>query len=91
MEIKRRDFLKGVAGGAALTLVRPTLALAREKIRLPDAVGILYDATLCIGCKTCMVGCRKANDLPPEMQGAQNLWDNPVDLSASTLNIIKKY
>ena len=69
MEIKRRDFLKGVAGTAALALARPSLALAREKIRLPDAVGILYDATLCIGCKTCMVGCRKANDLTPEMQG----------------------
>ena len=91
MEIKRRDFLKGVAGAAALALARPTLALAREKTRLPDAVGILYDATLCIGCKTCMVGCRKANDLTPEMQGVQNLWDNPIDLSAGTLNIIKKY
>jgi Fe-S-cluster-containing dehydrogenase component len=91
MEIKRRDFLKGVAGGAVLALARPTVALAREKSRLPDAVGILYDATLCVGCKTCMVGCRKANDLMPEMQGAQNLWDNPIDLSANTLNIIKKY
>ena len=91
MEIKRRDFLKGFAGSAALALALPNRALAREKIRTPDAVGILYDATLCIGCKTCMVGCRKANDLPPEMQGDRHLWDNPMDLSASTLNIIKKY
>jgi len=91
MEIKRRDFLKGIAGGAALALAQPALALAREKSRLPGAVGILYDATLCIGCKACMVGCRKANNLQPEMVGSQNLWDNPIDLSARTLNIIKKY
>lgn len=91
MEIKRRDFLKGIAGGAALALAQPALALAREKSRLPDAVGILYDATLCIGCKACMVGCRKANNLPAETIGPQKLWDNPIDLSARTLNIIKKY
>ncbi len=91
MEVKRRDFLKGIAGAAALTLAQPVLALAREKSRLPDAVGILYDATLCIGCKACMVGCRKTNDLPAETIGPQKLWDNPVDLSSKTLNIIKKY
>lgn len=91
MAIKRRDFLKGVVGGAALVLTQPALALAREKKRLPDAVGILYDATLCIGCKACMVGCRKANNMPAETIGPQKLWDNPIDLSARTLNIIKKY
>jgi len=92
MEIKRRDFLKTVAaGGAALALAQPTLALARKKERLPDAVGILYDATLCIGCKACMVGCRQANDLPAETVGPLKVWDNPMDLSARTFNIIKKY
>ena len=30
MEIKRRDFLKTVAGGAALVAAQPTLALARQ-------------------------------------------------------------
>jgi len=38
-----------------------------------------------------MVGCRKANDLSAETIGPQKLWDNPVDLSGKTLNIIKKY
>jgi Fe-S-cluster-containing dehydrogenase component len=28
----------------------------------PDAVGLLYDTTLCIGCKACVVACREAND-----------------------------
>ncbi len=91
MEIKRRDFLTGVAGGAALALAQPALSLAREKMRLPDAVGILYDATLCIGCKACMVGCRKANNLPAETIGSHKLWDNPTELSDKTCNIIKKY
>ncbi len=38
MEIKRRDFLKTVAGGAALALAQPAMALAREKKRIPEAV-----------------------------------------------------
>jgi Fe-S-cluster-containing dehydrogenase component len=91
MAIKRRDFLKTVAGGTALALAKPTLALARAKNLPPDAVGILYDATLCVGCQTCVVGCRQANNMPVEHTGAQTLWDNPVELSAKTLNIIKKY
>lgn len=91
MEIKRRDFLKTIAGGTAMVLAQPTLVSAREKPRLPDAIGILYDATLCVGCKTCMVGCKKANDMPVETTGGRDYWENPMDLSGKTLNIIKKY
>ncbi len=91
MEIKRRDFLKTIAGGTAMVIACPALTLAKEKSRLPKAVGILYDATLCVGCKTCMVGCKKANDMPVETTGSQDYWENPMDLSDKTLNIIKKY
>ena len=91
MTIKRRDFLKGIAGGAALTIL-PDFSSARDKTISPsEAVGILYDATLCIGCQACMVACKKANNMPYEHQGPLPLWDNPVDLSSKTLNIIKKY
>jgi Fe-S-cluster-containing dehydrogenase component len=91
MTIKRRDFLKGIAGGAALSIL-PDISNAQDKVKSsPEAVGILYDATLCIGCQACMVACKKANDMPYEHQGPLPLWDNPVDLSSKTLNIIKKY
>ena len=56
-----------------MALTQPALVLAREKSRLPEAVGILYDATLCVGCKACMVGCKKANDMPVETIGLQKL------------------
>lgn len=91
MEIKRRDFLKTIAGGTAMVIAQPALTLAKEKSRLPKAVGILYDATLCVGCKTCMVGCKTANDMPVETTESQDYWENPMDLSGKTLNIIKKY
>lgn len=91
MEIKRRDFLKGLAGSAVLAMAPPAIAGSLEKNRLPDAVGILYDSTLCVGCQVCMVACKRANNMPPEFEGSQQRWDNPADLSAKTLNIIKKY
>ena len=53
----RRDFLKGVlAGGAVATAAAVSEpATAREtKKRPPDALGLLYDATLCVGCKACV-------------------------------------
>ena len=91
MEIKRRDFLKGLASGAVLAVAPPALAGSPKKSRLPDALGILYDSTLCVGCQVCMVACKKANNMPDEHYGPQKIWDNPIDLSAKTLNIIKEY
>ena len=92
MKIKRRDFLKGVVAGGALTAVsQPLNASAQKKPRLDKALGILYDATLCIGCQVCMVACKKANDMPLEQRDTLDIWENPADLSSKTLNIIKKY
>jgi Fe-S-cluster-containing dehydrogenase component len=92
MKIKRRDFLKGAAGCGVLTAVgQPAFAEARTKERLPGAVGFLYDSTLCIGCQACMVGCKKANNMPVESSDLLPIWEDPRDLSAKTLNIIKKY
>ncbi len=92
MKIKRRDFLKGAAGCGVLTAVgQPAFADARTKERVPGAVGFLYDSTLCIGCQACMVGCKKANNMPVESSDLLPIWEHPRDLSAKTLNIIKKY
>ena len=60
MSLNRREFLTAAASGAML--VTTGTALARpNKPAPPQAVGMLYDGTLCIGCKACVVGCRVAN------------------------------
>jgi Fe-S-cluster-containing dehydrogenase component len=90
----RRHFLKGfLAGGAAITsaVVAPP-ALAREThSRPPQALGLLYDATLCVGCKACLTACKEANGLAPEFSTTDRLWDAPLDTSAYTFNLIKMY
>jgi len=94
MGISRRDFFKvSAAGGVmAASTLAPSPVLAREtNARLPEAVGILYDATVCVGCKACMAACKEYNHLPPDHSTADSLWDNPLDLSAKTYNIVKLY
>jgi len=101
MSINRRDFLKGVAAGgtAAVTAGSADNAEALQrapKVRPPDAVGLLYDSTLCVGCKACVSACKTANDMPQEIdlgqQGwNQGTWDSAKDLSGKTLNVIKVY
>jgi Fe-S-cluster-containing dehydrogenase component len=77
--------------------------MAGPKPLAPDAVGFLYDATLCIGCKSCMVNCKKYNSVPGgalyepgrtipyERISADEIYDAPLELSAKSLSIIKAY
>ena len=103
MSLDRRTFLTRGLGGAAaagsalaageadaLTLARP------DKVASPDAVGILYDSTLCVGCKACVAACKAANGAPAVVPATladwnQGQWDSAEDLDGRTLNVIKVY
>lgn len=88
--MKRRDFLKAAGGGAA-ALCAPE-AVARPNLDpAPRAVGMLYDSTLCVGCKACVAKCKEVNGMPPEIEGENVMWDSARDLSPQTLNVIKVY
>ncbi|MBK8523662.1 MAG: hydrogenase 2 operon protein HybA [Betaproteobacteria bacterium] len=91
----RRNFLKGVvaAGGAAVAATAVTTrAEAREtRQRPPEALGLLYDATLCVGCKACVAACKQVNNNPAEFSTVDQLWDTPLDTSGKTFNLIKMY
>lgn len=93
MTLDRRSLLTGAAaaGAAAAVALVPGQAEASAKAVPPDAVGLLYDTTLCIGCKTCVVACREANDKKPDTSNSNGLWDEPLDLNGQTKNIIKLY
>lgn len=88
----RRDFLKGALAGTAIVGAGGTAVHARETHKVPEeALGLLYDATLCVGCKACVAACKAANDNPPEFSTVDQLWDTPLDTSGYTFNIIKMY
>jgi Fe-S-cluster-containing dehydrogenase component len=108
MPISRRDLLKGAAsGGLLLASGLPGIANATMSTQLPpNAVGFLYDATLCIGCKSCVVNCKIKNSQPGgalyqegmtkppyETKGPGNSgqWDETQELTGKTLSVIKVY
>jgi formate dehydrogenase beta subunit len=93
MACDRRTMLKGLAATGAAAMAGSLPAAAREKREAPeDAVGMLYDTTLCIGCKACVVACREANETPVDTRTfGDGLYDAPSDLNDYTKNIIKLY
>jgi Fe-S-cluster-containing dehydrogenase component len=90
MTVERRAVLRVLAGtGLAATGAVPTLA--RERVDAPpDAIGLLYDATRCIGCKACVVACREANGLQPDTR-YDGIHEAPLDLSSRAKSVIKLY
>jgi Fe-S-cluster-containing dehydrogenase component len=94
--ISRRNLLKRLAGGAGVVAVTAVSGSAQARaphVAPEGALGLLYDGTLCIGCRACIPACKEANGMPAERIDltAGNYWDAPLDLSGSTLNIIKAY
>ena len=87
MTMNRRTLLKGAAavGAGAAVSTATTVEASTRPVAPPDAVGMLYDATRCIGCQACVTACKTANNLPG------NLYDPPKDLDGYTKNIIKLY
>ena len=94
--ISRRQALLGMVGlGGTITSALVPSAAAEEHpahpVAAPDAVSMLYDNTLCTGCKACMPACNEANGLPADSLLSGGLWDMPTDLNSKTKNIIKLY
>jgi len=99
MNVDRRDFFKILSAGV-VTAATGKQALADDAERYkrsPDAVGILYDATVCIGCRACEMGCKAVNNLPPEhsnldaYNGVSEIWDSADDTSSDSYLKIKLY
>jgi Fe-S-cluster-containing dehydrogenase component len=94
--ITRRELITtiakaGVPAAMAATVGVPFVHAETETLPLPSmAVGLLYDATKCIGCKACVIACSAANETPPDTRGDQ-LHQSPSDLNDLTRNIIKLY
>jgi len=89
--MNRRVALKVLGAGCGAAVAESCVGTAEArsaKTRPAKALGLLYDGTLCVGCNACVAACKRANDMPSEGDG---MYDQPVDISGKTLNVIKAY
>jgi Fe-S-cluster-containing dehydrogenase component len=95
MKVRRREFLKiGAATAGAVTGIAATPV--RGHSAAPDTagcMGMLFDATKCIGCRACQTACRDGFDLGPDGDGpnGEGLYDQPTDLSCNHPTVIQQY
>ena len=89
--LTRRQLLRGAAVVGAAAVAAPSTAEARqERGRQPGDVGLLYDSTLCIGCRACVTRCKEANKLPADVATLNGVpYDAPTDLNATTKTVIQ--
>ncbi len=98
MAMTRREAFKNLAKGSlpilaagCVSTALPEVAHAEEKKEAPaGALGLLYDATKCVGCKSCMVKCSEYNELQPDTR-TDGIHQAPPTLNYFTKNIIKLY
>jgi formate dehydrogenase beta subunit len=90
VNVDRRTLFKIVAAGCAGAAgIRSAHAAAMQSNT--EQLGLLYDATRCIGCKACVTACSDANGLTPDTGSSNGLYQAPESLNAHTKNIIKLY
>lgn len=93
MNVSRRAFLKlaGAAGASALEWTAPAPAAAGG-VPADDAVGVLVDTTLCIGCRSCEAACSEANGLPePAMFGEDAVFEKLRTTGPATYTVVNRY
>lgn len=89
--LSRRELLGVCGAGVGACALAATDAHAARPEPPSDPIAMLYDTTLCIGCKSCVVACSEANDLPPDTGASGGLWQMPTDLNQQTKNIIQLF
>jgi Fe-S-cluster-containing dehydrogenase component len=99
LPLSRRQAFKAMLGigGTVVGVVLPKSAEASTEehpahpVAPTSAVAMLYDSTVCTGCKACMPACNEANGLPADTLLSGGIWDMPTGLNAQTKNIIELY
>jgi len=89
MKVDRRDFLKVLSAGAVTTAVPDNVFARTKKEVSPGAVGILYDATLCIGCKNCEMACQNYNKLTSQPSDISKKDFDPYNFALNKIQIYR--
>lgn len=91
MTVNRREFLKMAGIGlGGLILPAYTPHQPDRVAEFASAHSMLYDASLCVGCRACQTACKDRANLPA-VTDEQGLYEFPTDLNANNWTLIKLY
>jgi formate dehydrogenase iron-sulfur subunit len=76
--------LQNIIARSATTVPSP-----QERTGGVDPVTKLIDVSRCIGCKACQVACAEWNDLRDEVGDNVGIYDNPLDLTPNTWQVMR--
>lgn len=94
MSISRRRFLAWMgAAGVSLAGVRQAKAAGPDFKGYAGSVGVLFDATKCVGCRACEAACNKVNELPAPGKPFDDLsvLNEKRRTSAQTFTVVNRY
>ena len=94
MGIDRRTFLKGLGTGfaaAPASLLLPGGLGAKEVAADKEFMGVLVDATRCIGCRSCEQACAEAHNLPVPDISDESVFEKPRKTSEIQWTVVSRY
>lgn len=93
MSTSRRNFLKWLAGAGAAAAIPKSVQAHEHFEGYPDSYGVLHDATLCVGCRSCEAACNEVNNLPaPEKPfDDKSVFENIRRTDESKYTVVNKY
>lgn len=94
--MERRKFIKiaassGVAAAGAAGAVTTAHAGAENYPPIPNAVGMLYDSTLCVGCQACVYKCQEVNYGEKRNPEGDQHWSDNAKLSPFARTVIQQW
>ena len=95
MSISRRRFLGWLGAAGVGTTLGSTVRAATTKhfTGYPDAIGVLFDSTRCIGCRKCEAACNRINEMPLPDRPFDDLkvLDETRRTDARTYTVVNRY
>ena len=96
MQVKRRTFLKQVAGVSSLAIFGKDGTAEASRLQVSqDQFGVLVDTTLCVGCRSCEKACNEINeDLPRKPAGSfkdESVFENRRRMDYGAYTVVNRY
>jgi Ni/Fe-hydrogenase subunit HybB-like protein/Fe-S-cluster-containing dehydrogenase component len=86
MSVTRRVAIQTLAAAGATAVLPAPLRARPPKVPAEDAIGVLYDPTLCIGCQDCVRGCALHQGCDPEA-----VTEHHTPLAPPYLTVLQKH